>query len=83
MSYPYPQDRHRDRQEKGKQPYEDARHALNQNEMAVPGQGEGGESPAEPLTEEGLSEELQEIAEDRMRQVNDEIVRERQQGPDD
>ena len=32
MSYPYPQDRHRDRKEKGEQPYKDAREAMSQNE---------------------------------------------------
>jgi hypothetical protein len=28
MSYPYPQDRHRDRKEKGEQPYKDDREAM-------------------------------------------------------
>jgi len=28
MSYPYPQDRHLDRKEKGAQPYQDAKEAL-------------------------------------------------------
>ena len=34
MSYPYPQDRHLDRKEKGEQPYKDAREAMSQNEAA-------------------------------------------------
>jgi hypothetical protein len=83
MSYPYPQDRTRDKQNEGEQPYEDARHALNQNEPVPPIRDEGNEPSVEPLTEDGLTEELQEIAEERMRQVNDEMTRERQQGPDD
>ena len=83
MSYPYPQDRTRDKQNEGTQPYKDARQALNQNDVVPPGHGEPGDQPPEPLTEDGLTEELQEIAEERMRQVNDEITRERQQGPDD
>ena len=32
MSYPYPQDRHRDRKEKGDQPYKDAKEAMTQQE---------------------------------------------------
>jgi hypothetical protein len=35
MSYPYPQDRHRDRKEKGEQPYKDAREAMSQNEAQI------------------------------------------------
>ena len=35
MSYPYPQDRHRDRKEKGEQPYKDATEAFNQNEAEI------------------------------------------------
>jgi hypothetical protein len=37
----------------------------------------------EPLTEDGLTEELQEIANAEMQRVDEEITRERQQGPDD
>jgi hypothetical protein len=37
----------------------------------------------EPLTEDGLTEELQEIADAEMQRVDEEITRERQQGPDD
>lgn len=35
MSYPYPQDRHRDRKEKGEQPYKDANEAFSQNEAEI------------------------------------------------
>jgi hypothetical protein len=31
MSYPYPQDRHRDRKEKGDQSYKNAKEAMSQN----------------------------------------------------
>lgn len=41
------------------------------------------EQSGEPLTEDGLTEELQEIANAEERRVDDEITRERQQGPDD
>lgn len=35
MSYPYPQDRHRDRKEKGEQPYADAKEALSQQQAEL------------------------------------------------
>lgn len=35
MSYPYPQDRHRDRKEKGDQPYEDAREAFSESQAQI------------------------------------------------
>ena len=35
MSHPYPQDRHRDRREKGDQPYEDAREAYAETEAQI------------------------------------------------
>lgn len=35
MSYPYPQNRHLDRKEKGDQPYKDAKEALNENEAEI------------------------------------------------
>ena len=37
MSYPYPQDRHRDRKEKGEQPYKDAREAMSTERGRHPG----------------------------------------------
>ena len=35
MSYPYPQDRHRDRKEKGEQPYADAKEAMSQKQAEM------------------------------------------------
>ena len=40
MSYPYPQDRHRNRKEKGDQPYKDAREAMSQNEAHIQAEAE-------------------------------------------
>ena len=40
MSYPYPQDRHLDRKEKGEQPYKDAREAMSQNEANIQAEAE-------------------------------------------
>ena len=40
MSYPYPQDRHRDRKEKGEQPYKDAKESLAQSSASIQAQEE-------------------------------------------
>ncbi len=72
MSYPYPQDRHRDRKEKGEQPYKDAREAMSQNDA---------ELRAEPMPadrDEPGSHEAE--LEARLREVNREIEEERRPG---
>lgn len=77
MSYPYPQDRHRDRKEKGEQPYKDARESMAMAEAELHQAASGGlvdqnESPethAERLradATERLSRVTYEIEEDRM-----------------
>lgn len=40
MSYPYPQDRHRDRKEKGEQPYKAAREAMTQTDAGIQAEAE-------------------------------------------
>lgn len=40
MSYPYPQDRHRERKEKGDQPYQDAKEALSQQDARLQAEAE-------------------------------------------
>ncbi len=40
MSYPYPQDRHHDRKEKGEQPNKDAREAMSQNDASIQSEAE-------------------------------------------
>jgi hypothetical protein len=55
MSYPYPQDRHRDRKEKGEQPYKDAREAMSQNEAHIQAEEEAfGEERLRQTDEERL-----------------------------
>ena len=61
MSYPYPQDRHLDRKEKGEQPYKDAREAMAQNEADI-------QAEAEAFGEE----HLRQTDEERMEQLESE-----------
>jgi hypothetical protein len=75
MSYPYPQDRHRDRKEKGEQPYKDAREAMRQQEAAL-------QTEAEAFGEEHLQREeaeriadMESEAEDRLRAVGEDRAR--------
>ena len=57
MSYPYPQDRHRDRQEKGEQPYKDAREAMSQNEAGIQAEAEAfGEEKLDRTDEERMGQ---------------------------
>jgi hypothetical protein len=57
MSYPYPQDRHRDRKEKGEQPYKDAREAMAQNEAGIQAEAEAfGEEHLRQTDEERLEQ---------------------------
>ncbi len=69
MSYPYPQDRHLDRKEKGNQPYKDAREAMSQNEVHIQAEAEAfGEENLRRTDEERL-EQLVSEAPDRLREV--------------
>jgi hypothetical protein len=57
MSYPYPQDRHRDRKEKGDQPYKDAREAMAQNEAGIQAEAEAfGEEHLRQTDEERIEQ---------------------------
>jgi len=70
MSYPYPQDRNRNRREQGEQPYKDAKEAMAQQEADLENQVKGENAPDLGVTEPGdISDEMT----DRLRQVNDEI----------
>jgi hypothetical protein len=40
MSYPYPQDRHRDRKEKGEQPYKDSRQEMAETHATLQAEAE-------------------------------------------
>ena len=69
MSYPYPQDRHRDRKEKGEQPYKDAREAMSQNEAGIQAEAEAfGEEHLRKTDEERLAQ-LESEAPDLLREV--------------
>jgi hypothetical protein len=69
MSYPYPQDRHRDRKEKGEQPYKDAREAMSQNDASIQAEAEAfGEENLRQTDEERL-EQLEAEAPARLREV--------------
>jgi hypothetical protein len=61
MSYPYPQDRHRDRKEKGEQPYKDSREEMAQTDATMQAQaeafGEARDQPGAPATTEELEAE--------------------------
>jgi len=69
MSYPYPQDRHLDRKEKGDQPYKDAREAMSQNEAHMQAEAEAfGEENLRQTDEERL-EQLESEAPELLRKV--------------
>lgn len=68
MSYPYPQDRHIDRKEKGEQPYKDAKEAMAQEKADLQTQAEAyGEARA------ASPEERQQEAEERLAEINREL----------
>jgi hypothetical protein len=69
MSYPYPQDRHRDRKEKGEQPYKDAREAMAQQDASIQAGAEAfGEANLRETDEERVAR-LEDEAVERLREV--------------
>ena len=77
MSYPYPQDRHLDRKEKGDQPYKDAREAMSQNEAHIQAEAEAFGEENLRQTDEERMEQLESEAPDLLRKVG--VNRERSQ----
>jgi hypothetical protein len=69
MSYPYPQDRHLDRKEKGDQPYKDAREAMAQNEASIQAEAEAFGEEHLRQTDEERMEQLESEAPDLLRNV--------------
>ncbi len=70
MSYPYPQDRHRDRREKGEQPYKDAREEMREQEAQLQTEAEAfGESHLRPGDEPDIAN-LEVEVEERIREIN-------------
>ena len=80
MSYPYPQDRHLDRKEKGDQPYKDAREAMSQNEANIQAEAEAFAEEILRQTDEERLEHLEAEAPDLLRMVG--TSRERSQTDD-
>ena len=77
MSYPYPQDRHRDRKEKGEQPYKDAREAMAETEANLQAEAEAfGETHPQQTDEERIAD-LEAAATESMRRVGEERAQSR------
>jgi len=72
MSYPYPQDRHLDRKEKGEQPYKDAREAMSQTEASLKAQAEAYGEEHLRLSDEERAEQLETEVRQRLAEVGDE-----------
>lgn len=74
MSFPYPQDRNRDRREKGGQPYQAARKALARSKEEIQTEAEAfGEARRDMTAEEREAEFVAEM-EARLREVGKEIA---------
>jgi hypothetical protein len=69
VSYPYPQDRHLDRKEKGDQPYKDAREAMSQNEAHIQTEAEAFGEEHLRQTDEERQEHLESEATALLRKV--------------
>jgi hypothetical protein len=73
MSYPYPQDRHRDRKEKGDQPYQDAKESLAESEADIRAHAPREEDETAMLTEEERQELQEQQASERFREIGEEL----------
>ena len=69
MSYPYPQDRNRDRKEKGEQPYTDARQAMTENDASIQAEAEAFGEADLPRTDAERVEHLESAAPSLLRKV--------------
>ena len=76
MSYPYPQDRHLDRKEKGDQPYQDAKEAMAQSHAQIQGDAEAFGEARRDESEEDRVARLAAEMEQRLRDVNREVAAE-------
>jgi hypothetical protein len=74
MSYPYPQDRHRDRQEKGTQPYQDHKEAMGQTQAQIQAGAEAyGEAHRDDESEEERRARVEAEMEERLAEVGREL----------
>jgi hypothetical protein len=69
VSYPYPQDRNRERREKGEQPYKDAREAMTEKEATIQAEAEAYGEIHQRRAEEERAEHLEDVATASMRKV--------------
>lgn len=80
MSYPYPQDRHRDRREKGEQPYKDAKETMTESAAQQQAEAEAfGEAHAAE-SEEERAQRQQEAAQQAIVDTNESIKRSSRSG---
>ena len=76
MSYPYPQDRHLDRKEKGNQPYQDSKKAMAKTQASIQGEAEAFGEAHRDETDQERKARLAADAQERLRRVNEEVARE-------
>ena len=76
MSYPYPQDRTRDKRTKGEEQYEDAREAYGETEAAI---GRAAPNPPEEPANR-TDEEQAHDAEERFERIGDDVAGKRDKG---
>jgi len=72
MSYPYPQDRHRDRKEKGEQPYKDDNEAMSQTDAELRANASELAAPVNESDDERKAR-LDAEASERLARVTDEL----------
>jgi hypothetical protein len=73
MSYPYPQDRNRERNEKADQPYDDAKESLAESEAEIRSHAPREEAESTLLTEEERQELQEQQASERFRTIGEEV----------
>lgn len=69
MSYPYPEDRTREKRDKGEQPYKDAREEMRESEAALQTEAEAYGEARRDLTDEEQRERLEAEAAASMHEV--------------
>lgn len=73
MSYPYPQDRARDKRTKGDEPYEDAREAFGEQAAEIGRGAPASDAPAGRRTDD----EQERDARDRFAKIGEEVTEDR------
>lgn len=78
MSMPYPQDRHRERKEKGEQPYKDAREALSESEAELNREASTREGFDATESEEERRARQEAEASERLAEIGEELADEQE-----